>query len=92
METGRKEDYHSKSILVKSSSLKSYNAMRAMSTALRNLQWIKIYSFEEVIGSDEEETDNDEPVNYFVDATTLLPSFTKLRRLEIMILHTIPAH
>ena len=69
--------------VVDSNSLKSYNAMRAMSTALPSLQWIKIDFVDFQILYSDEESDNDEAVNYFVDATTILPNFTKLRRLEI---------
>ena len=58
--------------VVDSNSLKSYNATRAMSTALPKLHWIKIV-FDVAAGT----------VNYFVDATTVLPNFTKLRSLEI---------
>ena len=77
--------------VVDSNSLQSYNTMRAMSTALpSSMQWIKL-TFEPFHPSDsdsdsdfdEAPADYDEPVNYLVDAITILPNFTKLRSLEI---------
>lgn len=68
--------------------MKAYNAMRAMSSALPNVQWIKIV--------DDSTSFIPWPLipwplipwpvsadNYFVDATNILPHFTKLRTLVI---------
>lgn len=70
--------------VVDSKNVKSYNAMRAMSSALPNLQWMKIFHEEE---EDTSDSDSDEESNaaadLFVEATNILPNFTKLRTLVI---------
>ena len=87
-QAAKKAIVHSRFVF-KSNSLKSYNAMRAMSIALPNFQRMKVFFFEgEVVGSDsdsdsDQEIDiSDEDANYVV--ATILPNFTKLRSLEIM--------
>ena len=76
--------------VVDSNSLKSYNTMRAMSTALpSSIQWIKITFQVQYLDSDSDSdfdtvlSVDEEAINYLVDAIDILPNFTKLRRLEI---------